>query len=732
MSDRIVDWPAFMRRHDMQFDRVPERWAEAPHFGNAMIGSMLYRTGDTLRLHVFRQDVQDHRDDTFGWTAYSRPRLKIGHFEVKLQGRFIGCSWRKDLWNAELTGLIRTNRGEVHLRHFVHAVDMAIMTELKPAGGESTATWAWHPALAGTTRGGYPTDQASLEKFAQRYGRHYLQTLKPRIANPDGHLSETGGVHLWSQDLHFGGGYATAWAVYERDGLQTHIATIANSFPDRAAPATALSDIQRFIATDREQFTSIHRQWWNDYFRQSFVSIPDTKLESLYWQTVYRMGCTSRAGRFHVDTSGMWFQGESWPYTTNDWNTQASHWGVYSANRLEQGQEVVNRLKRHGNHLIAAVYPEEWRTDSAYLALATAGDLVGTRIGDIRYYDLVGCLPWLLHNAWWQYRYSMDERILRETVFPLLRRAVNLYFHLCEEGPDGRLHLQPTYSPETGVFRDSNFDLALFKWGCHILLQSCRRLKISDPLEPRWRDVIDRLVDFPADERGFKLAADETAPVYHRHLSHLLMMYPLFLANIDQPGRREALVANYLLVHQTRRPADDPIPAELQAMIQTHAAPIGCALGQGDHALEGLRRLVSELSPAGQWPVNEDNPCIESTLSVMSILQDMLIQSWSDPAASEAGPIRIFPALPLDWHDVEFHDLRAEGAFLISAKRTAGKTRWIRIQSLAGEPCLVLLDNDAEFEIHSSRPVEVKKQGSKLYNIDLRKGDSAEFVYDHP
>ena len=77
-----IDWAAFMQQHDMTFDRLPRNWQEAPHFGNAMVGSMLYQAGDTIRLQVFRADVHDHRDDTFGWPAYSRARLQIGHFSL--------------------------------------------------------------------------------------------------------------------------------------------------------------------------------------------------------------------------------------------------------------------------------------------------------------------------------------------------------------------------------------------------------------------------------------------------------------------------------------------------------------------------------------------------------------------------------------------------------------------------------------------------------------------------
>jgi hypothetical protein len=35
--------------------------------------------------------------------------------------------------------------------------------------------------------------------------------------------------------------------------------------------------------------------------------------------------------------------------------------------------------------------------------------------------------------------------------------------------------------------------------------------------------------------------------------------------------------------------------------------------------------------------------------------------------------VEIFPALPAEWADVRFQNLRAEGAFLISADKTAGK-----------------------------------------------------------
>jgi len=720
-----IDWPGFLRQHDMVFDELPGSWRQAPHLGNAMVGSMLYREGNAIRLQVFRADVQDHRDETWGWTAYSRPRLMIGHFLLHTAGKPTGCNWRLDLWNAELSGTITTDKGEIRIRHFVHSTDMAIVTELTPSAGEQACNWTWHPAKATTTRRGYPTKAEEIGRFAKTYGDKYLDTLKVFKANPDGRLEEQDGVSAWTQDLSAGGQYATAWAERTEGQTRTHILTIANSFPEATATATARADVRRFLKLDGADWVEAHRKWWHAYYPRSYVSIPDKGLEALYWQSIYRYGCTSRTGRSLVDTSGLWFQGGPWPYITTDWNIQSAHWAVYAANRLDQGQELVELLHAGRDALVKAVRPTEWQADSAYLSLAVAPDMKGPRDGDKRYYHLVGNLPWTLHNAWMQYRYSMDDQMLREIIYPLLRRAMNLYLHLVEEGADGKLHLLLTYSPETQALPDCNFDLALFKWGCLTLLKASKRLGIDDPLIPRWKQVAEKLVDFPADENGFCLGRGRTAPK-HRHFSHLLMIYPLYLANIDQKDSRDVLKATYA---QTRSVTGKA------AMVQSHVGPIGTALGQGDAALDGLKRLQGDLFPNGLW-ATAGNPCIESTLGAANIIQDMLIQSWSDPAGTDPGPIRVFPALPSAWKDVHFRDLRAEGAFLVSAKRTAGKTQWVRVKSLAGEPCRVRPGMTGAIQAKGARAFQLQEVSPGLYQIDLKKGEEvwlqAEAVAETP
>jgi alpha-L-fucosidase 2 len=55
----------------------------------------------------------------------------------------------------------------------------------------------------------------------------------------------------------------------------------------------------------------------------------------------------------------------------------------------------------------------------------------------------------------------------------------------------------------------------------------------------------------------------------------------------------------------------------------------------------------------------------------------MLIQSHT-------GVVRIFPAVPEGWKEISFRKLRAEGAFIVSAVRSGGELKSVKIVSEKG------------------------------------------------
>ncbi|MDR0390854.1 MAG: hypothetical protein LBH59_03030, partial [Planctomycetaceae bacterium] len=80
-------------------------------------------------------------------------------------------------------------------------------------------------------------------------------------------------------------------------------------------------------------------------------------------------------------------------------------------------------------------------------------------------------------------------------------------------------------------------------------------------------------------------------------------------------------------------------------------------------------------------------------------------------------------------NDVSFQDLRAEGAFLVTAVRKNGKTSWVKIKSLAGEPCRVKPKFDSKFNV-SDTSFNVKEISSGVFEINLKKGQEVLLYQD--
>ena len=700
-----IDWKEMMRNHDLIWKKVPSDMTEAPHFGNGLIGSMIWtEEKNNIRLQVFRTDVHDHANHTYGWTAYSRPRYQIGYFLIKPKGNIINCDLRQDIYNAELNGSINTTLGKLKINHFVHRHDDVIYTEIEVFGEEKLSGWQWHPFEAKGSRVGKAGDK--------RYGQTYAPYKE--LTNPGHKIIEHEKIFVGIQDLKLGGNYATAWREERASNKKTTLLiAIQNSYPEKTSVDDAIGFIknaQEKIDKNLYKWKNEHQFWWHNYYTESFVTFPDTVGQTFYWNNIYRLACCTRPDAQYIDTPGLWNSGGPWPYSTHDFNTQTVHFPVYTANRLHLGEALVESLYRNRNNLIDNVVPTEWQEDSALLPLATAYDLRGKRDGDGRYSEMVGCLPWLLNNCWLHYRYTMDKEMLRLKVFPLLRRSINFYRHMLYTGSDGKLHLPPTFSPELGNTGNCNFDLALLKWGCTKLIEICSILEIDDPLLSEWERITDQLVDYPIDENGYMRGSEKSAPKDHQHMSHLMMIYPLYLENIDNCKDKDLLemsVRNFM-------------PVTMPKMGASQSSPAAATLGLGNLAYRRMNDILykdtknEKLGKNGIYYLA--TPCIETSLSYNTCVQDILLQSWGNK-------IRVFPALPDSWKDVAFHNFRAEGAFLISAERKNGTTYFVQIKSLAGEPCLIKPSFDEIPTIISQRNINFVEIEKGCYNLKLKKGE---------
>jgi alpha-L-fucosidase 2 len=661
-------WAGFLATADLRWKRMPTTWFEGPFLGNGFLGSGIYAQpgANAVRVNVQHSQVQDHRPE-FG-SLFGLARLPIGYFTLEPAGAITGIDWRLDLWNAQLVGTITTAAGTLDLRAFVHSTQSVLAVEVTPSAGEAGFAWSFHPLPALSPR--------ADPVFGKPPPAGYT-------ANPDPTVSVDGDVHLVTQPLLAGGGHATAWREVARGGTRTLYATVAWSFPRDVAADRARRLVSWVSAVPVRIVEREHHAWWHDYYRRSFLSIPDGRLQSFYWIQLYKVASAARRDAPVMATSGPWLEPTPWPATWWNLNVQLEYWLIHGSNHLEL-DAVTRALDQYRQNLVNQVAPA-YQADSAGIprttdmtllngiGTGTAGFPVGVPGQDPPVPE-VGDLTWALHNVWLSYRHTMDTRILRDVVYPLLRRTISYYLHFLSTGDDGRLHLPPTFSPEYGVDApDTNYDLALIRWGAATLLDAVRLLHIDDPLVPAWRDVLARLVDYPVDANGFMIGAGVPFAKSHRHYSHMLSVYPLYLVTWERPQNRD-------LIERSLRHWISFVGA-LQGYSYTGAASISAQMLRGDDAAFYLSELL-RLFVQPNTMYKESGPVIETPLSAAQSLHDMLCQSWG-------GVIRVFPAVPQAWPDVTLHNFRTQGAFLLTAVRRQGATEWVRVRSEAGSPCVL-------------------------------------------
>ena len=687
--DVRVDWPAFLGRHDPIWEVLPAKFDHGAFLGNGLLGTTIYTDGpDRLRFELGRSDVTDHRRDN--------GRLPIGGMVLKTTGTIQSGTLRTDLWNAEVRGEVVTDKGRIRFRAMDHADEMTLLVDLETEGGEQAATFVWEPEKS--------------EVFRDEMKKVNGEPNPPPENGTDG---ETG---FCAQRRTAGGAYTTAWQVQGAHPRRRLTLTVADSFPGLTAQATALATVRRVAALPPDALEQSHRAWWHAYYPASFLSVPDAQIEGFYWIQMYKLACATRQDRQVIDLLGPWYRPTGWPRIWWNLNIEIAYSPVYTANHLELGESFTRFLDAKRTNFVRNA-KEIWGFGECATVPHTT-DYEGLR-GDgtcaPQNYINPGDFTWSLFNYWQQYRYSMDDALVtnqtQHAFYPLLKGSVNLYLHLLKSGEDGKLHLPRLHSPEychDGDV-DNNYNLSLLRWGCTTLLDLNARYSFNDAQRSEWERILRDLVPYPQNENGFMIGATVPFAHSHRHWSHLLMVWPLRMLSVEQPDNKalvEKTMNHWLTVDGGR---------EIFGWSSAAASLLYSSMGNGAKALEHLRTHHNNkrfVMPNTMYI--EGSPVIECSLFAAKALQDMLLQSWGDR-------IRIFPAMPAEWKEATFHDLRAEGAFLVSAARHDGKTRWVRIKSLAGAACRVRPGFEGAISV-SSPSVTMRETEPGLFELGLTKG----------
>ncbi|MFC1652243.1 glycoside hydrolase family 95-like protein [Planctomycetota bacterium] len=721
-----IDYEAFLGQHDMLWDRVPHRWEVSPYTGNGNVGFLFYQARgeakNVISIYTGRHDYYDHRLPHEGnellWIY--RSRLPLGHFNLESEGEIQDADLRLDLWNAELTGTIKTSKGSYAVRGFSHSLHDVIYFETNADNEAIKVTW--HPEVPKA-----PV-RATLEGGGgPRGGSWNRMRNAPYELPPKPTLSQEGSMQFCFQPLHQNRGETTTgWDVSgQASGKQVLISSIHHSFPEHNSMDRVKKNLgqAKSMLADKT-FFSTHYKWWNEYYPLSFLTINDPEKEAFYWMQMYKFASATRGNGPVMDLMGPWYHKTFWPMVWGDLNVELQYWTHLTANRLDVGSSLCNWFDKHEAQLFKNV-PEKWE-DSAGLATLFPQDLVAHQGGSVP--DM---LCWILHDYWLHCEFAGDRDRMRDGLFPKLRGTVNSYRNYLKDNPvksdDGKIHIKNSWSPEYpgGRGQDINFTIGLMRWSLQTLLDINEEHQLNDPLASEWQHMLDNLVDFQIDENGLRVGKDVPFDQPHRHYSHLLPFYPLAVLKPDTPEGKKLLrttLDNWLDVTFNREQTRDSAMA-VTGYTATGAASMYAMLGDSEQAYHYLDYLIKHdrVSPTTMYA--EGNPVIESPLSFATCIHDMLLQSWG-------GTIRVFPAAPKNWADVAFQQLRTQGAFLVSAKKKGGVTEFVTVKSLIGSPCIVQTDIPQPV-ININGVVAKEAQARKIkggaYQIQLKQGESVTF-----
>ena len=398
----------------------------------------------------------------------------------------------------------------------------------------------------------------------------------------------------------------------------------------------------------------------------------------------YLLMASSRPGSPPANLQGIWNDDVRPPWSANytiNVNTQMNYWAAEAVALPECHEPLLEHIEvvaRHGARVARELYGcggwlAHHNTDVWGRALS-----VGAGQGAACWADWWLGGVWISRHLWDHFEFCGDLTFLRERAWPLLRGAAAFCLDWLVEDEAGTLHTLPSTSPENtyltpggaaALTRSSAMDLTLIA----DLFDTCARtgdlLGLADPVVDRARAARPRLAGLHLGARGQVCEWDadphEVDP-HHRHLSPLVGLHPLDLIDLDRTPELAAAARRTL---ELRGPGSTGWSLAWKLTMQAR-------LGSGDAAADLLAQsLVPASRGAGLAHAGGLHPNlfathppfqIDGNFGLMGGIAEMLVQS-------QAGVVRVLPALPSSWPEGEVSGLRLRGGASIDVRWAAGR-----------------------------------------------------------
>lgn len=738
------------QEHNLHFEKLAKVWDEALPLGNGTVGALIWEREGKLRFSLDRADVWDmrpmaglHREEfSYKWVReqvrkkeykpvqqyfdapYDREpapsKIPAGALEFD-----VPAEWkvkRADVILASASAEVEWSNGVV-LKTFVHATEPVGWFRFENVQGEMSPQIV-APRYTGAVKEGGTVNSLVGDDLA-------------RLGYKQGTITPGAGSITYRQEGWGGLSYEVAvrWKPMQ-NGVIEGVWSVTSHYPKASVKPPASTIVANALEQTYATAITSHQAWWKRFWGMSSVSVPDRLIEKQWYLEQYKFGSAARRGAPPISLQAVWTadNGRIPPWKGDyhhDLNTQLSYWPAYSGNHLEEALGYLDHLDENKDNYL--------RYTKLYfgvdgLAVPGVTTLDGTEMGGWIQYSLSPTVSgWLAHHYYLQWRYGMDKSFLKARAYPWFKQACALFENITVKNEKGERHLPISSSPEIRDNRleawfpeTTNYDLALIKFTFQAGAELAEVTGDKQQAE-KWRKLFGEFPDFAQTENS-ELMFARTLPYNesHRHFSHLMAIHPLGLIKWEDGEQARKTITNTIAL------LDKVGPDWWCGYSYSWLANLKARAKDGAGARDALATFARAFCLPNSFHANGDQTksglskftyrpvTLEGNFAFASGLQEMMLQSY-------AGPIEIMPALPTDWKNAAFSNLRAEGAVLVSAKRKDGEIAQISlVAEKAGTFSLKLPSSG--LKITMSKGVRKLKDDGKVVTFSSPAGGKVELV----